>query len=83
MLDIRLTNNSTALVRRFPKGILVAALGEEVEQAVDVADGLFREVERDVQRRPQWASGSGRIWNFTRFPGSTGPPSTCQAASAP
>ena len=29
------------------------------------------------------ASGSGRIWNLTRFPGSTGPPSTCHAASAP
>ena len=29
------------------------------------------------------ASGSGLIWNFTRFPGSAGPPSMCQAASAP
>ena len=31
----------------------------------------------------QCASGSGRIWNLTRLPGSSGPPSTCQAASAP
>ena len=29
------------------------------------------------------ARGCGRNWNFTRLPGSTGPPSTCHAASAP
>ncbi len=36
-----------------------------------------------ISRLRYFASGSGRIWNLTRFPGSTGPPSTCQAASAP
>ena len=41
-------------------------------------------LEADVlAQHAQRASGSGRIWNRTRLPGSIGPPSTCQAASAP